>query len=636
MVIVTCNGIEKSFNDKLLFKNVAFGLEKGDKLGIIGKNGAGKTTLMKIIAGLETADAGNVVFNNNVRFEYLDQMPDFTNDISILDYTLDSNKELSFLLERYHFICDFNVPNKEKELQSITHRIDELKGWNFENETKKILTQLGITDFSKNVKELSGGLRKRVALAKALLSNPELLILDEPTNHLDADSVQWLQDRLQVSSTSLIFVTHDRYFLDAVSTKILEIDKERIFLYPGNYHQYLELKEELVRSQEATKIHKLSRLKVELAWLQKGARARRSKQKSRIDWVQELEKSIKKNTEKKIKIELGNKFLGNRIIELHNAKKSLGGKLLFQKFDYIAKPKDRIGIIGPNGSGKSTLLSVLAGLKQIDSGRFELGNSAEIGYFRQEIEDLNLNKSVIGTLKEVAEYIDVGVGRERYLTTKDILNKFAFLPSQHSMLVANLSGGEKKRLALCRVLMSNPNVLLLDEPTNDFDLKTLSAFEEYLDDFLGVLIIISHDRYFLDRTVNFIWAFDGEGNIKEYPGNYSNYLEKKEKLKLIKLKNKNKKENIEENKKNNRSYNQNNNKSKKRLSYMEQREFNELEVNIPLLEEKKKIIEKELNKIECTKYKEIEDKCIELKNVSDDIDKAIARWCELQEKIEQI
>lgn len=631
MVIVTCNGIKKSFNDKLLFENVAFGLEKGDKIGIIGKNGAGKTTLMKIIAGFEVPDAGEVVFNNNVKFEYLDQMPDFSDNTSTLDYTLRSNSELYSLLERYHYICDFNIKDKDEELQEITHRIDELKGWNYENETKKILSQLGIQDFNKKINELSGGLKKRVALARALLSNPDLLILDEPTNHLDADSVQWLQDRLQASAATLIFVTHDRYFLDAVSTKILEIDQKRIFMYPGSYHQYLELKESFNKAQEAAKIHTLSRLKVELAWLQKGAKARRSKQKSRIDWVQELARSVQKNNEKKIKIELGNKFLGNRIIELHNGKKSKGEKLLFHNFDYIAKPKDRIGIIGPNGSGKTTLLDVLAGLQNIDSGRYELGGSADIGYFRQEIEDLNPTQSVIGSLKEIAEYIDVGVGRERYLSTRDILNKFGFPPSQQSSLISTLSGGERKRLALCRVLMSNPNVLLLDEPTNDFDLQTLSALEEYLDDFLGVLIIVSHDRYFLDRTVNFIWAFDGRGNIKEYPGNYTNYLEKKE---ISKHANVSDKDNVKPAKNNWKNNVDNKTPAKKRLTYTEQREFNELEKNIPLLEERKALMEKELAEIDLSDYNKINEKCIDIKNIADEIDKAIFRWCELQDKLE--
>lgn len=626
MTIFSCNGISKSFNDKILFDNIAFGLEQGERVGIIGKNGAGKTTLMKIVAGLETQDEGEVVFNNDVKFDYLDQAPDLSSNDTVLDYVLASNMELMSLLEKHKILCHKADANHE-ELQDVIHRIDELHGWNFENEAKKVLSQIGITEYYKSVNELSGGLKKRVALAKAVLSNPDLLILDEPTNHLDADSVQWLQDKLQSSSTSLLFVTHDRYFLDAVSTRILEIDEKKVFNYPGNYQQYLEMKESYLRIQESTKVHTLSRLKVELAWLQKGAKARRTKQKSRIDWVQELEKSIQKNTEKKIKIELGAKFLGSRIVEAHNIKKTIDKKLLFQNFTYVAKPKDRIGIIGPNGSGKSTLLSVLAGIQQPDSGRVEIGASAEIGFFHQEIKDLNPTQSVIGSLKEIAEYIDVGIGRDRYLTTRDLLDRFAFPRSQHSALISTLSGGEKRRLALCRVLMSNPNVLLLDEPTNDFDLQTLAALEEYLDDFLGVLLVVSHDRSFLDRTVQFIWAFDGAGNIKEYPGNYTHYLEKKEAEKRLKTKEDNR-ENVKKTEKKNTQA------VKTKLSYIEQREFDEIERELPKLEEEKLLLEQKIMEVDVTDYKEIERISIEIDRLNQSIDAYLERWIELQETLE--
>ncbi len=619
MNILSCSNISKTFNDKLLFDKISFGMEEGEKVGIIGKNGAGKTTLMKIVAGIEAQDEGNATFNNNVRFEFLDQLPDFTSDDTALDYVLSAKPELFFLLEKQHSLSNSHNPNPEL-LQEVTHKIEELDGWNYENEAKKILSQLGVNEYYKNVNTFSGGFKKRIALAKALISKPELLILDEPTNHLDADSVQWLQEKLQNSSTALLFVTHDRYFLDAVATRIVEIDQQKIFNYSGSYEEYLENKEAFLKQQEAEKIHTLSRLRVELAWLQKGVQARRTKPKSRIDWVAELAKSIKKNEDKKIKIELGNKFLGSRIIEAHNIKKSIGGKLLFQDFTYIAKPKDRIGIIGPNGSGKSTLLSVLAGIQLPDSGRIEIGGSAEIGYFHQEIKDLKPTQSLAGSLKEVAEYIDVGIGRDRYLTTRDLLERFAFPRSQHASLVSTLSGGEKRRLALCRVLMANPNVLLLDEPTNDFDLQTLAALEEYLDDFLGVILIVSHDRAFLDRTVEFIWSFDGEGNIKEYPGNYSNYLEKKESEK------RNKTAIIKENKEKPKT---NTNNSKKKLSYMEQREFDNLEKTIPEMETKKAEIEKLLNSIDVANYKEIERISVELSELNNSIDEATMRWLEL-------
>ncbi|MDR0927260.1 MAG: ABC-F family ATP-binding cassette domain-containing protein [Ignavibacteria bacterium] len=615
MTIFSCNGLTKSYNDKILFENIAFGMDTGDKIGIIGKNGIGKTTLMKIIAGIETQDVGDMVFNSQIRYEYLDQMPIFNSNDTALDYVMSSKPELMAWLEEHRLLSKSANPDAVK-INLLAHQIEEVSGWNFENEAKKMLSQLGIEEFHKDVNHLSGGLKKRVALARSLLSNPDLLILDEPTNHLDADSVQWLQDRLQSSGTSLLFVTHDRYFLDAVANKILEIDQQKIFTYPGSFEQYLEMKEAFLKSQEATKIHTLSRLRVELAWLQRGAKARRSKQKSRIDWVQELAKSVNKVEEKKIKIELGNKFLGSRIIEAHNIGTSIGGKLLFQNVTYIAKPKDRIGIIGPNGSGKSTFLSVLAGIRFPDKGRCEIGMSADIGYFHQEIKDLNPTQSVIEALKEIAEYIDVGIGRDRFITTRDLLDKFAFPRYQHTSLISTLSGGEMRRLALCRVLMANPNVLLLDEPTNDFDLQTLAALEEYLDDFLGVLLIVSHDRSFLDRTVNFIWAFNGSGNVKEYPGNYSNYLERKEKEKRAARSDAPEKQ-----------VKPKNDNPKKKLSYMEQRELDTLEVIIPEMEAKKAAIELEIQTT--ADYKQIEQLSVDLQTLSNDIDVATVRWLEL-------
>lgn len=628
MTIFSCNNLAKSYNDKLLFENISFGLDVGDRVGIIGKNGAGKTTLMKIIASKEFADEGTVIFNNNVRYEFLDQLPEFETTDTVLHSVLNSKPEINNLLEEYHRLCAIpkeRLDAKSAELlEKIVHQIEELDCWNYENEAKKILSMLGINRLFDDVKNLSGGLKKRVALARALLSEPDLLILDEPTNHLDADSVQWLQDRLQSSKTSLLFVTHDRYFLDAVATKIIEIDEHKIFSYPGNYEEYLEKKESYVKTKQSTLTHTLSRLRSELAWLQKGAKARRTKQRSRVDWIDVLKKQTITTKDKKIKIELGKSFMGSRIIEAHNIYKKIANQILFNDFTYLAKPKDRIGIIGPNGTGKSTLLSVLAGYQQPDKGRVEIGGSAKIGYFRQEIIDLKPGMSVAGSLKEIAEFIDVGEGRDRYLTTRDMLDMFNFPRYQHSSLISTLSGGERRRLALVRVLMANPNVLLLDEPTNDFDLQTLTALEEYLDDFYGVLIIVSHDRAFLDRTVNFILSFDGEGNIKEYPGNYSNYLEKKE----AELRNQNRDRVKVEVK-------QEKNKIKKKLAYMEQREYDELNLKIPQLEKAKSDLEDILSKGDISDYNKLAELSQKLNQLNEEIDISTMRWLELEDSIEE-
>lgn len=631
MTVFSCNNLSKTYSDNLLFEDISFGMEAGERIGIIGKNGVGKTTLMRIVAGLEAPDSGEVVFNNKVRYEFLPQLPEYETGGLVLDEVMRSQTEIYKLLDLHRSICRQLETHFDKELsaklEDVTHKLDASDGWSLENEAKKMLSKLGVEDYYKEVRTMSGGMRKRVALARALLSDPELLLLDEPTNHLDADSVQWLQDRLQNSSNSLIFVTHDRYFLDAVANKIIEIDQRRIFGYPGSYENYLERKEALAAAQQSTVEHMLSRLRTELAWLQKGAKARRRKQKSRIDWVVELEKSAQTVKEKNIKIEIGKSFLGSRIIDAHNISKSIAGKKLFNDFTYIAKPGDRIGIIGPNGSGKSTLLSTLACEMPSDSGTVKLGGSANIGFFRQEITDMKDTQTVISVLRDVAEYIDVGVGRDRYLSCRDLLDKFLFPRNRQSSFVGTLSGGEKRRLGLLRVLMGNPNVLLLDEPTNDFDLQTLSAFEEYLDNFYGVLIIVSHDRAFLDRTVDFIYHFDGKGNIKQYPGNYTNYLEKKEEeaQRMQLLKSYETSEKAERNK---------SDQPKRKLSYMEQREYDSLTKLIDELELKKSELEKDLSSGDFADYKKMEKQSAQLIELEKQIDEATMRWLELSEMVE--
>ncbi|MCX6156168.1 MAG: ABC-F family ATP-binding cassette domain-containing protein [Candidatus Kapabacteria bacterium] len=628
MTVFSSNNISKKFNNKELFKEISFGMEDGERIGIIGKNGAGKTTLLNIIAGIETPDTGNVWFNNNARVEYLRQEPNIINFTSVIDTVMNSRSEIFSLLEEHRYLCNKISqnpdPSLDDKLSRITNQLNNNGAWQLENDAKKMLSILGVKDFYKSVENLSGGLRKRVALARALISDPTLLIMDEPTNHLDADSVQWLQDRLMNSSQSLLFVTHDRYFLDAVATKIIEIDRSRIFSFPGNYEKYLEQKQILIDSHDSTIDHLRSKLRQELHWLSRGAKARRTKQKSRQDWIEILKDETKTTKEKKIKIELGKIFLGSRIIEAHNITKTLGQQLLFKNFTYIARPKDKIGIIGANGSGKSTLLNVLAGRMQADSGTVKIGSTIQIGFFNQENSELKDSSTVIGALREIAEYIDVGEGRDRYLTTKDLLNRFLFPPKQHGAFISTLSGGEKRRLMLLRVLMANPNVLLLDEPTNDFDIPTLNALEDYLDNFFGALIIVSHDRAFLDRCVDVIYSYEGDGIIKEYPGNYSSYLEKKEienaskvAAKAVISENENKKRKPD---------------NPKKLSYLEQRELNELEKNIPLIELEKADLEQILNSgsvIDYEKLNEISHKIVELANT---IDTLTSRWLDLSDK----
>lgn len=632
MTVFACNNLTKKFDRDFLFENISFGLEEGERLGIIGKNGIGKTTLLRIIGGKEQPDSGEVVFNRNIRYEYLEQQTNFTSNEAILDLVMQAKPEAYSLLEEHNrLVNDIDLhhdENKSLRLSQVNHRLDELQAWNLENDAKAMLSKLGAEDFYKKLNDLSGGQKKRAALAKVLLSEPDLLILDEPTNHLDADSVQWLQDRLMNTNTSLVFITHDRYFLDAVSTRILEIDQKRIYTFAGNYLDYLEKKESIIEVHNSAAEHNKSKLRMELAWLQKGAKARRTKAKSRIDWIAKMEETTKKIKEKKIKIELGTSFMGQRIIDANYITKSIGGQLLFKDFTYIAKPKDRIGIIGSNGCGKSTLLNTLAGFTKIDAGSLKLGESIKIGYYKQEITDLKENQSVISSLREIADYIDCGVGRDRYITPRELLLKFNFPLEQHSSLVETLSGGERRRLALIRMLIANPNVIFLDEPTNDLDIPTLTAIEEYLDDFYGVLLIVSHDRAFLDRTVEFIWAFEDNGKVKEYPGNYSFYLQKKEEQQSIK-----RKENTEKPKVN-LTPEKDKNKPQKKLSYMEQREFDALEIEIPQIEAQKNDMENKIITLPPSEYKEIENLSNDIAKLTDLIDEKTMRWLELSDKVQ--
>ncbi len=634
MTIFSCNNISKTFLDNLLFDNISFGMEEGERIGVIGRNGSGKTTLLRLIAGHEVSDSGTIAFNNSMRMEYLEQLPSFEAADTVLHTVMGAKPAVQRLIDEHARLCRMMVSGSSEELEekfsNVSHEIDLHDGWNLENDAKTILSKLGVTRFDENVKNLSGGQRKRVALSRALLSKPDLIILDEPTNHLDADSVQWLQDYLQNSNIALLLVTHDRYFLDAVATRIVEIDRKTLFTYSGNFEYYLEKKEAALDTEERTADHERNKLRNELAWLQKGAKARRTKQKSRIDWIAKMQSQPKITEQKNIKIELGNKLLGGKIIDAGNLSKSIAGRLLFKNFNYKAAPGDRIGIIGANGAGKSTLLNILAGRIQPDSGWANLGETVTLGYFDQETKGLKDNQTLIGTLREIAEFIDTGIGRERFLTAKDLLERFNFPPRQHHSQVATLSGGEKRRLYLCTILMKNPNVLFFDEPTNDFDIQTLNSLEEYLDNFLGVLVIVSHDRSFLDKTVERIYCFEENGVIKEYPGNYSAYLEKKEAAaKLLKQSGKTpeKQTVFTPEVKSTAPV------SKKKISFQDKKEFDSVEKKIADIETQKRVIEQYLES-GITDYKILAAKADELAVLESSLDTLTMRWIELGEKLE--
>lgn len=626
--IFSAHNLTKSYNEKVLFEQIGIGIMEGERIGIIGRNGIGKSTLLKLIAGLEEPDDGIVAISKDVRIEYLSQLPSFAHQQTCIEAVMEAKQHIIVMINRYDELCEIAsnesmADEQQEEMHDLALKIDNEQGWGLDTESKILLSKLGITDIHKDVMSLSGGQRKRVALARALLSEPDLLILDEPTNHLDADSVQWLQDRLQQSHKALLLVTHDRYFLDAISTRIIELDQKKLFSYDGNFEYYLMKKEARTEIEESTAEHERNKLRTELAWLQKGAKARRTKQKSRIDWIAKMQSEPKPEEQKQIKIEVGNRFLGGKLIDAVSISKLDKQDYLFKDFTYRAAPGDRIGVIGPNGAGKSTLLNVLSGRLKPDEGYVSIGDTVTIGYFDQEVKTLKENETLIANLREVAEYIDTGVGRERYLTAKDLLDRFLFPAKQHYSLVHTLSGGEKRRLAVLRTLMGNPNVLMFDEPTNDFDIQTLGALEEYLDSFKGILLIVSHDRSFLDRTVERIYSFESNGKIKEYPGNYSAYLEKKEQAdqKTTLISNKEVKTQA-----------QNTTQTKKGLSFHEKNEYERLEKLIAEHEMKIKAMEKLLEDIPPHEYQKIAEQSEQMSSLEQESENNMMRWIELSDK----
>ena len=626
--IFSAHNLTKAYNEKVLFEQIGIGIMEGERIGIIGRNGIGKSTLLKLIAGLEEPDDGIVAISKDVRIEYLSQLPSFAHQQTCIEAVMEAKQHIIVMINRYDELCEIAsnesmADEQQEEMHDLALKIDNEQGWGLDTESKILLSKLGITDINKDVMSLSGGQRKRVALARALLSEPDLLILDEPTNHLDADSVQWLQDRLQQSHKALLLVTHDRYFLDAISTRIIELDQKKLFSYDGNFEYYLMKKEARTEIEESTAEHERNKLRTELAWLQKGAKARRTKQKSRIDWIAKMQSEPKPEEQKQIKIEVGNRFLGGKLIDAVSISKLDKQDYLFKDFTYRAAPGDRIGVIGPNGAGKSTLLNVLSGRLKPDEGYVSIGDTVTIGYFDQEVKTLKENETLIANLREVAEYIDTGVGRERYLTAKDLLDRFLFPAKQHYSLVHTLSGGEKRRLAVLRTLMGNPNVLMFDEPTNDFDIQTLGALEEYLDSFKGILLIVSHDRSFLDRTVERIYSFESNGKIKEYPGNYSAYLEKKEQAdqKTTLISNKEVKTQA-----------QNTTQTKKGLSFHEKNEYERLEKLIAEHEMKIKAMAKLLEDIPPHEYQKIAEQSEQMSSLEQESENNMMRWIELSDK----
>jgi ATP-binding cassette subfamily F protein uup len=527
MHLLSVEHLSKTYGEKKLFEDVSFGVSEGDKIGIIGVNGTGKSTFLKAIAGLEPADIGSVVIPPRVSVRMLLQNPELDPEETVLEHVLSGDTPQLHAVREYAAALDaLGRSSSDAALQERLLRanaaMDEQDAWQLESDARTALSKLGITSYEAKLGTLSGGQRKRVAMAAALLSPSDVLILDEPTNHIDNESVAWLESMLQKRRGALLMVTHDRYFLDRVSNRVIELDRGRAFFYTANYSRFLELKLEREEREAASESKRQNLLRNELAWIRRGAKARSTKQKARIERFEALKEAGPDKASGKLDLSVASSRLGRKIIELENVSKGYGDRSLIRDFSYIAVPEDRVGIIGRNGSGKSTLLKLIAGRLQPDSGEVVLGPTVKLGYFSQEHEEMNESMRVIEYIREQAEQVRTGDGTT--ISAGQLLERFLFPPAMQWSPISKLSGGEKRRLQLLRILSGAPNVLLLDEPTNDLDIATLGVLEDYLDDFPGVVLVVSHDRYFLDRTVDRIFAFE-DGVISEHTGSYTDYEE---------------------------------------------------------------------------------------------------------------
>ncbi|AZU63071.1 ABC-F family ATP-binding cassette domain-containing protein [Neobacillus mesonae] len=531
MKMLTVEGLSKTYGEKQLFQEITFTIAEKERVGLIGVNGTGKSSLLKIVAGLDQPDAGKIVTGKDYSISYLQQQPEFDADRTVLEQVFYGDAPILKLMREYENTLYKLTNNPEdpliqEELFRLQKQMDTLNAWDASTNAKAILTKLGIEDFEVRVGALSGGQKKRVALAQVLIAEPDLLILDEPTNHLDFDSVKWLEDYLSRYKGAILLVTHDRYFLDRVTNRIFELDRGQIFSYKGNYAAFLEAKAIREENEAATYEKQKNLFRRELEWIRRGAQARSTKQKARIQRFEQLDEKLAggKSGSEKLDISLSGSRLGKQVFELKDATKRYDDKTILNHFNLLIKPGDRIGIIGKNGTGKSTLLNILAKRIPLDEGEYNMGQTVKIAYYTQEGEDMDENKRMIEYIKETAQIVETSDGKT--ISAAQMLERFLFSPYTHGTPIRKLSGGEKRRLYLLKILMTAPNVLLLDEPTNDLDTQTLTVLEDYLEEFSGVVITVSHDRYFLDKVADQLLVLQGEGRIDSFYGNYSEYLEK--------------------------------------------------------------------------------------------------------------
>ena len=635
MNLITLENISKSYSEKILANNVSLGINEGEKIGLIGVNGTGKSSFLKIVAGVEEPDEGTVTKGNRVRIEYLAQTPDYDDNATVLEQVFKGNSEEMRILREYEELLEKIDKGEVKENDSerlirLQGKIDALNLWDMESEAKNVLTKLGITNFEEKVGNLSGGQKKRIMLAAALITPCELLILDEPTNHLDNETISWLEEYLNSRKGALLMITHDRYFLDRVTNRILELDRGRLFSYDGNYSVFLEKKMERIAIEKASEEKRQNLMRKELAWVRRGAKARTTKQKARLQRFDELVNQEGFIENENIEISVMGTRLGKKIIEIEHLNKSFGDKKIVDDFNYIVLRSDRIGIVGPNGIGKSTLMGMIEGKVKPDSGEIIKGETVKIACFSQEDTHMHPEMRAIDYIKEAGEYLQTATGER--ITASQMCEKFLFDGTLQWTMIGMLSGGERRRLHLLRVLMEAPNVLLLDEPTNDLDIETLNRLEDYLDDFGGVVITVSHDRYFLDRICNKIFSYEGNGKIDIYTGNYGDYLLSKEE---DAVNNKEKEVAVDKNKKE-PSVDKNKNKGKVlKFSFKEQREFETIDEEIMTLEEKIEELDSLMAK-HASEYGRLQELIEEKANVEEELAFKYERWEYLNELAAQI
>lgn len=628
MNILTAENISKGYSERQLFENTNFGINEGDKIGIIGINGTGKSTLLKVLSGIESADKGQITINSKFIVEYLSQNPEMDEKKTVIQQVFDGGSKSLQIVAEYEELLNKIENNPENQnlsekLIKISDQMDKHKAWDLENKAKIVLTKLGVTNFEQKIGDLSGGQKKRVALARALIKESDLLILDEPTNHLDSETIQWLEDYLNNNTKALLMITHDRYFLDRVTNRIFELDRSSLYSYKGNYSEFLEQRSERIAMEEASESKLNNLYKRELAWIKRGAKARTTKQKARIQRFEQLSETEFLKDNNQIEISTGSSRLGNKILTLNNVSKKYDNKKLFDEFEYIFVKKDRIGIVGKNGAGKTTLMNIMAQRIKPDIGFVEKGETVKIGYYAQENEEMNPQERVIEYIRKTAEYITTSDGEK--ISASSMLERFLFSPEKQWTLIERLSGGEKRRLYLLNVLMQSPNVLFLDEPTNDLDVQTLSILEDYIDNFEGVVVVVSHDRYFLDRICDKIFSIENR-KIKEYHGNYSDYKEKSDEILL------------EEQEKKKPKENNNSNKIKQKalkFTYNEQREYEMIDEVIQSIEKKLENIEQIIS-TSGSDFTKLQEAFSKKEVFEKELDEKMQRWVYLNELAEKI